>query len=88
MTIFDTLRYPISIPPQKGELQRLPKKLYDYWLRRWDNIEEYDQSALEYAMISDWDFYWSEHNQHYIIGLITRSLEDLRQLIKDYNDDI
>jgi len=88
MTIFDTLRYPISIPTQEGELQRLPRELYDYWLTRWDNIMSFEPSTLEYAIIEDWKLNWTEHNQPYIIGLITRSLEDLRQLIKDYNDDI
>ena len=32
MTIFDTLRYPISIPPQEGELDVLPEKLYRNWI--------------------------------------------------------
>lgn len=32
MTIFDTLRYHISIPPSAEELSRLPNELFEHWL--------------------------------------------------------
>jgi len=32
MTIFDAIRYPVSIPPLATELKSLPKPLFEKWL--------------------------------------------------------
>ena len=49
MTIFDRLRYQISIPPKEGELEALPEKLFRYWIdtatldwKKQDEIVRYD----------------------------------------------
>jgi len=31
MTIFDVIRYPISIPPTEEELEALPRELFNKW---------------------------------------------------------
>ena len=33
MTIFDTIKYPISDPPTKAELAALPEQLFRDWLK-------------------------------------------------------
>jgi len=37
MTIFDSIKYPISDPPTEEELTNLPKELYDKWLGYWND---------------------------------------------------
>lgn len=79
MTIFDALRYPISDPPTAEEFNRLPPKLLDSWtIKNNFNISE-DPSDLE------------EYYAHFP-GFSRESdlfeLDDLRKMIKEYDDDL
>jgi len=59
MTIFDKLRYPISWPPQNGEIGALPPALYDAWYKKVYTYTDYrsyeEKLCVLRSMILEWD---------------------------------
>lgn len=78
MTIFDTLRYPISTPPTEAELAALPRSLYARWLKytRWPTSPS---AYIVASFYNDIQLITSDSGKIYNDELIL-----LRKMIRDY----
>jgi len=83
MTIFDTLRYPISIPPTVEELEALPWDLYIHWLE-----VEHKSSAIERATVHRiLKEIFTEQPDSQVARNMLKSLTTLRKMIAEWNED-
>ena len=78
MTIFDVIRYPISDFPTEAELEALPKDLYDKWIETYWTIGGPSSPKVFAGWFASWKI---QETSVYCI-------EDLRQMIKDYDEPI
>jgi hypothetical protein len=74
MSIFDVIKYPISEPPTKEELEALPDDLYNYWC-----VREFGYSYSRNTIHR----YLSGYNPSNVI-----MIKQLRQMIEDYDEPI
>ena len=85
MSLFDVLRYQISIPPEPGELEALPTELFKHWIDEhtidWCRVKEGTRYSVTY--VSDW--------MRNAAGLgagaeVKADLLQLRKLIKEWEE--
>jgi hypothetical protein len=58
MTIFDSIKYPISNPPTSEDLRNLPPDIYNKWLELWnesarDMLTPVNLAAYYYFLYND-----------------------------------
>lgn len=90
MTIFDTIRYPISLPPKCEELLDLPDSLFMKWLKTSDwSLTCISEFPIDHAVIakavSNWYMAnWSDiKNPNHEVDL--NNLQKLKKLIAEYD---
>ena len=87
MSIFDVIKYPISIPPTPEQFERLPHDLFLKWYEQSDwatkGLEFRDRDPM-HQYIADWyaDFYFVKG---YFDECDRIDLQLLKQMIRDYN---
>ena len=74
MTIFDVIRYPISIPPTEEELEAVPKIIFNKWR---DDIGLHSKFQP-----SDFVRWYNNGMDNVYVNEITQ----LKQMIADYDD--
>ena len=87
MSLFDVIRYPVSMPPGPGELEALPVKLFRCW------IDKHTVNWFEYPVETRYNAYnvgdWMRsvfrrddlgHNDE-----IKKDIHSLRKLIVDWH---
>ena len=74
MTIFDSIKYQISIPPTEKELEALPLELF----RKWAYQVEFGQLAD-----SSWVSCWYER---YVAGTDMEEIQLLRKMIAEWGE--
>jgi hypothetical protein len=89
MTIFDTLRYPISELPTKEELAALPVELFSQWVWQ-SHWSDEPHRPREIVRISD---YYHSHSIDESRPINYKSEDDkdialLRKLIREYDEPI
>ena len=84
MTIFDVIRYPISDFPTEAELEALPKDLYDKWIETHWTIRG-DVTLQDFVR---WIASWKRSGWTDAHAALSRSVRELRQMIKDYDEPI
>jgi hypothetical protein len=54
MSLFDVIKYPISFPPQRSQLQALPPELYNEWINKstWQNVSS--ESRGDPQWVAEW----------------------------------
>jgi hypothetical protein len=77
MTIFDSLKYPISNPPTMEQLKAVPRCILTPWLDLEDDFDWEDDDLLEAAL----EQYINWNNK-----TTRKELRNLRQLISDYDN--
>ena len=84
MSLFDVIRYPIDIPPQEGQLEALPDKIFRYWI---------DKHTIEWYKISKDNRYNPSNVCYWMrVSMIIRSSEienditALRRIIKNWEE--
>ena len=95
MSLFDVIRYPISYPPTKEELDALPTELYLHWIKNsdWsqfiepDTWEEDQSSMYATSHVSNW--YKSNISDSKVFKESDRlDLLRLRSIIEHWDKDI
>jgi hypothetical protein len=79
MSLFDVLRYPISEPPTKEELEALPNDIWDKWVA----ISQWPESASKTLIVE-----WYGGIDYTNLPSVEREIIKLKQIIKDYNGPI
>ena len=85
MSLFDVIRYSISIPPTVEELAALPDALYNVWIRHptnsWHGVDT--ESIDDRKWVSSWMYrnFNSEAQEK-----IMRDIKLLRKLILEYEE--
>ena len=74
MSLFDVLRYPISIPPQPGQLEAIPDEIFKVW---YDSIDGWRDYLYDRDVVRD--YYCDRCCVHALW-----ELDSLRNMIKDY----
>ena len=75
MSLFDVLRYPVSIPPQQGQLEAIPYELYMLWYKSVDGWNDcYDERAASVC-----EYYNDPYNKSALW-----ELDSLKKMIKEY----
>ena len=90
MTIFDTLRYPISNPPTKDELDALPTELYDQWIKSsdWRRIKPDGNILVTTEFIANWyDAMWAVIVKDGAHRIDLHDIENLKRMISEYDND-
>jgi hypothetical protein len=88
MSLFDVLRYPVSIPPTLEEFQRIPKDLFNKWAQsaNWTawvpGTHDREGMVVFYTGIFDSHDRTEKNLRHY-----RDEIESLRQMIKEYGND-
>ena len=87
MTIFDTIRYPVSDKPTIEELQRIPEPIIQMWR---DNTMWREHGTVSPAGMSAW--YWRPRTQEHVrtedaIAADKAEVAFLRRLIAKWDDD-
>ena len=56
MTIFDSIRYPISLPPTKEQLEALPQDIFEYWIDKHTADWHRQGSDIRYStdLVASW----------------------------------
>ena len=93
MTLFDVIRFTISTPPRPGELEALPKALYEDWYNNhtfdWHIHKDHDGTIELPAAVQLWMEYVCDsgvdHHARYIEE-VKGDLNALRMLILKHND--
>ena len=89
MSLFDVIKYPISIPPTKEEFEALPDEIYINWSQLTENsfipkrIHTDNQNSIRMAKNSA--VYWFNIS---VSADDRKDLELLRQMIKEYDEYI
>ena len=87
MTIFDSIKYPISDPPTEEELTNLPKELYDRWVGYWNYpvIKELPPAhiAAYYRFVSNLRELEEDEG---LQKVYKQKLDILRRLIHEYDN--
>ena len=78
MTIFDTIRYPISDSPTRTQLEALPDEI----MARWKATRAFQQNRE--VKIDDIVFFFSYYSSHICAALY---IKDLRRIIAEYEND-
>jgi hypothetical protein len=73
MSLFDVIRYPISMPPTEAEILALPNSLFKRWT---ESSKEWSDSPTQ-SFVAYW--YSAVRNETQI-----QDIKLLRQMIKDY----
>ena len=81
MTIFDVLRYPISIRPTEEEIDNLPSEIYNDWARCWKWRYKGLNSKQFYAQMRR--AHW-EGNDDFVEEF---RIDTLRQIILEYDPE-
>lgn len=85
MTIFDSIRYRVSIPPTKNELNVIPDVILNEWIRYLE--------LVEYKLITRNSLYVQlliQHtydSYHTVIPLVPVYVEKLREIIAKHDID-
>lgn len=77
MTIFDTLRYPISDMPTPTQLAALPPSLMIDWKEKFSYVHDATPGSIVGWMMGEYD---------YDPPRIHNEVDTLRQMIKDYDN--
>jgi len=80
MTIFDTIRYPLSEPPTFKQLKTLPRSIYDEWIRKIYGEVTVDTIQIFYMATTLMQLYRTDDDLYH------RRMKLLRRLIKDYDN--
>ena len=81
MTIFDTIRYPLSEPPTFKQLKTLPRSTYDEWIRKiYGEVVISDTIQIFYMATTLMQLYRFDDDLYH------RRMKLLRRLIKDYDN--
>lgn len=87
MNSFNVLRYPISIPPKREELEALPPELYSNWLGKseWELFtrDARDAETITPDYVASW--YKNNHNYGYCVGDDYNDLKLLRQMVAEWD---
>lgn len=89
MSLFDVIKYPISIPPTQEELSALPDKLFNKWidLSQWsksvdDTLDREDdpvQISFSYELCIEMGIFTDLDLEEILL---------LRKLIKEYDEPV
>jgi len=88
MSLFDVIRYPLSLPPTAEELSALPKELYTQWINNssWKNIDT--KSSMDLQWVSSWMCeFITYRNAPYHEDIIIRDIHILRDIIKKWDKE-
>lgn len=96
MSLFDVIKYPISIPPTLEELESLPRQLLIDWMKsngfHFFTANEVDTCAMleevAYAPSRAFSYYNNRFLRDSLPERKLLELKQLRQLIRDYNEPI
>ena len=81
MTIFDSIRYPISDLPTEEELAAIPRRIYYRWIKK---MWKYKLSQCPPSLVAEWA------SNRRDMPTTTEALSVLRKLIQEYepNDNL
>ena len=80
MSLFDVIKYPISTPVTKEELEAVPSDIYNDWVT--ENFQRYDEQ--EFLKKSKW-VVPTLINRIDVISEKYKLLDDLRKRIREYD---
>jgi len=85
MSLFDTLKYPISVPPKMHELESLPVDLFKSWVDHyacsWSTVTE--ETRHDSVWVSEWlSAHWGSESIDHTANVT--DIELLRKLINEY----
>jgi hypothetical protein len=85
MTVFDVIRYPVSLPPTREELEALPKIIYWDWIRNHtQDWHQLDDTACSPWNVAIWMAYYHRDSHEHQREEIQADVHRLRQLIAEY----
>lgn len=91
MSLFDVIKYPISVPPEPGQLEALPPSLFRHWIDNhttdWHSVDE--DGRYSPLNVGRWmrSAYSSNGRLSYFHNEINRDLENLKIVIRDWNTE-
>ena len=83
MSLFDVIRWPVSMPPTLEELHSIPNIIVDDWLKR--HVGSYVSKSTMVVILNR--FYGDESKPENHSG-VCEIVEDLKRRIREYDEPI